>query len=56
MPSVDRLLAPVLARRARESPVVVLTGPRQSGKTTLARAVFPDRPYANLEAPDVRER
>jgi len=56
MASVDRMLAPLLARRARESPVVVLTGPRQSGKTTLARAVFPDRPYANLEAPDVRER
>jgi len=56
MASVDRMLAPLLARRARESPVVVLTGPRQSGKTTLARAVFPNRPYANLEAPDVRER
>ena len=51
-----RLLAPVLARRARESPVVVLTGPRQSGKTTLVRATFGDRPYANLEAPDLRER
>jgi predicted AAA+ superfamily ATPase len=56
MASVDRLLGPLLAKRARESPVVVLTGPRQSGKTTLARTVFPDRPYANLEAPDVRER
>jgi hypothetical protein len=36
--------------------VVVLTGPRQSGKTTLVRTVFADKPYANLEAPDVRER
>ncbi len=35
-------------------PVVTLTGPRQSGKTTLARAVMPDRPYVSLEDPDVR--
>jgi predicted AAA+ superfamily ATPase len=53
---VDRQLRPVLERRARSSPVVVLTGPRQSGKTTLVRAVFADKPYTNLEAPDVRQR
>lgn len=35
-------------------PIVTLTGPRQSGKTTLAKAVFPDRPYASLEDPDIR--
>jgi predicted AAA+ superfamily ATPase len=35
-------------------PVVTLTGPRQSGKTTLARATFPNKPYVNLEAPDIR--
>lgn len=51
-----RLLKPVLEKRAARSPVVVLTGPRQSGKTTLVRSTFSDRPYANLEAPDVRER
>jgi uncharacterized protein len=38
----------------RGFPVVTLTGPRQSGKTTLAKAVFPDRPYASLEDPDIR--
>ncbi len=54
--TVARLIARVLARRARESPVVVLTGPRQSGKTTLVREVFKSRPYVNLEAPDVRAR
>lgn len=37
------------------SDVIAVTGPRQSGKTTLARAVFADRPYLNLEEPDVRE-
>lgn len=36
-------------------PVVTLTGPRQSGKTTLCRQTFPGKPYANLEQPDQRE-
>lgn len=35
-------------------PVVTITGPRQSGKTTLARAIFSGKPYASLEDPDVR--
>ena len=37
-------------------PVITVTGPRQSGKTTLCRMAFGDLPYANLEAPDVRMR
>ncbi|MBU0482575.1 MAG: ATP-binding protein [Proteobacteria bacterium] len=36
-------------------PIVALTGPRQSGKTTLARALFPDRAYVSLEDPEERE-
>jgi len=36
-------------------PVITITGPRQSGKTTLARNTFPDKPYANLENPVVRQ-
>lgn len=56
MASVARDIEPELRRRAALSPVVVLTGPRQSGKTTLVRKVFPALPYRNLEAPDVRER
>ncbi len=39
----------------RGFPVVTITGPRQSGKTTLAQAVFSDKPYASLEDPDVRQ-
>jgi len=35
-------------------PVVTITGPRQSGKTTLAQAIFSDKPYVSLEEPDVR--
>lgn len=44
-----------LERLARGFPVVALTGPRQSGKTTLARATFPDKPYVSLENPDERD-
>lgn len=40
---------------ARKFPVVTVTGPRQSGKTTLCRAVFPEKPYVSLEAPDVQD-
>ena len=36
-------------------PFVTVTGPRQSGKTTLCRAAFPELAYANLERPDQRE-
>lgn len=43
-----------LLRLARSFPVVVMTGPRQSGKTTLARSVFSDKPYVSLEDPDER--
>jgi len=38
----------------RQYPVVTVTGPRQSGKTTLGRYLFSDQPYRSLEDPDVR--
>lgn len=38
----------------RGFPLVTITGPRQSGKTTLARMVFRDKPYVSLEDPDQR--
>lgn len=51
---ITRHLLPALLNRAAQYPVVTLTGPRQSGKTTLCRAAFPDKPYCNLERPDRR--
>ncbi len=43
-----------LLSMARGFPVLAITGPRQSGKTTLARLAFPQLPYVNLEDPDTR--
>ena len=39
---------------AKGFPIVAITGPRQSGKTTLAKLTFPQKPYLSLEDPDVR--
>jgi hypothetical protein len=51
-----RFLARELRAAARRLPVVTLTGPRQSGKTTLVRQVFPRHAYTSLERPDERAR
>jgi predicted AAA+ superfamily ATPase len=52
---IERSLRPALIEAARHYPIVTLTGPRQSGKTTLCRAAFPLKPYVTLEPLDVRE-
>jgi len=49
-----RRISPELEELACSYPVVTVIGPRQSGKTTLVRSVFPNKPYANLENPDTR--
>ncbi|WP_296510879.1 ATP-binding protein [Rhodoferax sp.] len=51
---ITRNITPILQRLASQYPVITLTGPRQSGKTTLAKALFPDKPYVSLEDPDIR--
>lgn len=55
MKNIQRQALGVLLQRATLYPVVTVLGPRQSGKTTLCRMAFPDKPYVNLEQPDVRE-
>jgi len=52
---IKRDLAPQLKALYRQYPVVTVTGPRQSGKTTLVKTIFPDWTYVSLEAPDIRE-
>ena len=52
---ITRSLEPVLKKAAAEFPSVVLTGPRQSGKTTILKHLFgADWRYVSLEAPDTR--
>ena len=50
-----RHLATTLARVSTQYPIITLTGPRQSGKTTLLRATFPHYHYVSLEAPEDRQ-
>ena len=52
---IKREIEPLVLKLARGYPALAITGPRQSGKTTLARAAFPDKAYVSLENPDTRE-
>ena len=51
---IKRTLAARLRKAATQFPVVTVTGPRQSGKTTLVKAVFKGYAYLSLELPDQR--
>lgn len=52
---IPRHLLPIAKERASQYPVITVTGPRQSGKTTLCQQAFRNKPYANLERPDTRD-
>jgi len=51
---IERNLTAQLLAKAADYPVVTVTGPRQSGKTTLCRATFPDKAYVTLESLHLR--
>jgi uncharacterized protein len=54
--AIGRHATPLLARLAQGFRVIALTGPRQSGKTTLAQLSFSGKPYVSFEDIDVRRR
>jgi len=53
---IDRFLQKAIVHAASFFPVLTLTGPRQSGKTTLCKKLFHDMPYINLEVTHIREQ
>lgn len=52
---ISRNLSYVIKESYRYFPVITVTGPRQSGKTTLLRYLFPELPYISLENPNEKE-
>lgn len=52
---LQRHAATTLRKKAKHYPILAITGPRQSGKSTLARQLFPNKPYCTLEDLDNRE-
>jgi len=50
---IPRIAEKTLLRYAKGFPVICITGPRQSGKTTLAKMAFPQKDYLSLEDPDI---
>lgn len=51
---IPRLAADAARKRLAGFPILTITGPRQSGKTTLSRLLAPELPYFSLEDPDTR--
>ncbi len=54
MQKIKRQLAAEVLAMSRLYPIVTIVGPRQSGKTTLAKMLFPKKPYISMESPDER--
>jgi predicted AAA+ superfamily ATPase len=51
---IHRQIAEEINKQKSKFPIIALTGPRQSGKTTLLKQIFPDYRYISLENPDTR--
>lgn len=56
MTLIDRKISDEIKELRTFYPVITITGPRQSGKTTLCKTLFPDYAYYNLEDAEIRER
>ena len=52
---IKRNASKVIRKLLKYYPAIILTGPRQSGKTTLSKYIFPKKTYVSLENPDTRE-
>ena len=52
---LQRQISKKVKEASEQFPVVFLTGPRQSGKTTLLKNIFPEYKYTNLEDPEIRQ-
>lgn len=52
---IKRILLTKILKTSKVAPIIGIVGPRQSGKTTLAKEVFPKYTYVNLEQPDTRQ-
>lgn len=51
---IHRAMSEAIREASQYFPVLTLTGPRQSGKSTLLRHIYPDVPYVSMENPDIR--
>lgn len=52
---IPRVAAQTLLNKAQHYPILAISGPRQAGKSTLAKQIFSDKPYCSLEDLDQRQ-
>ncbi|MBR1375502.1 MAG: ATP-binding protein [Cardiobacteriaceae bacterium] len=53
--TINRLAAAAMLRLAAQFPAIGITGPRQTGKSTIARSVFPDKKYVTFDDKNLRD-